>query len=217
MYRIFFRTALLQTPSFIQRMRLMLHVPSSARLQNMIGCAWRLVSPKQRVPHDPCRHGSHRSSTVRAHGKTLAPWSRLHGRRAASKRRWCGVASHTSRKGRHSLPPRMLGQPRRATPARRQQRRQPQAAAQKVEGKPVVQFSGKERARETAPSCGDYLARLLLTNESGGNRIGLACLIQPESFDVRVRRDALCLCCRLDLLDLHGSWLCVSAPPRAED
>jgi hypothetical protein len=32
---------------------------------------------------------------------------------------------------------------------------------------------------------------------------------------VRVRRDALCLGCRLDLFDLHGSWLCVSAPRTA--
>jgi len=37
------------------------------------------------------RHRSYRSSTMRAHGKTLAPWSR-HGRRAASKRRWSGGA-----------------------------------------------------------------------------------------------------------------------------
>jgi hypothetical protein len=82
-----------------------------------------------------------------------------------------------------------------------------------VEAEPAAQFSGKEGAREAAPGFGDYLARLLLTNESGCNRIGLARLIQPESFDVRVRRDALCLGCRLDLLDLHGSWLSVSAPP----
>ena len=37
------------------------------------------------------RHRSYRSSTMRAHGKTLSPWSR-HGRRAASKRRWSGGA-----------------------------------------------------------------------------------------------------------------------------
>jgi hypothetical protein len=48
-----------------------------------------------------------------------------------------------------------------------------------------------------------HLASLLLPDETRGNRIRFACIVETKPLDVGVRGDALSLGGRLHLLDLH--------------